>query len=144
MSLSSSPGKIGRFFGRVGIGMIATFVGLAIGFFDLANAAAFMILSIVCTAGISLVVWIPIWWVVGRFIQWVVASLSSSKDSCDKGPAESQPSRRLQDHEKAISTFIQKARAAKLCEADIGNRLLAAGWTAEEVDRGRKMIEGEK
>ena len=72
-STKKTTGKVGRFFARLGVGMLVTFVAMAI-FMGPDVAVFFVGLSIVCTAGISLVVWIPTWWGIGATIFLIISA----------------------------------------------------------------------
>jgi hypothetical protein len=53
---------------RMAIGAGVTFLGLVITLGGIEVAAGLLLISIVCTLGVSLVVWLPIFWAIG----WLV------------------------------------------------------------------------
>ena len=54
-----------RFFGRIGMGFLVSVPITSIITGGVEDAFGLLLMSIVCTAGIGLVFWIPIWWIAG-------------------------------------------------------------------------------
>jgi hypothetical protein len=131
MNHASPRWSFSRFFGRLVIGVVASFLGTAIATGSLADAAAFMLLSIICTAGMSLVVWIPIWWGVGWIIMALIGLISGTgKNNVAKSDSNRLP---ITTSDQVVAQFITRARACGLDSAEIQRRLVEAGWTDNAI-----------
>ena len=107
------------------------------------TANSILVLSIVCTAGISLVLWLPLCLVVG------LASLALARAAVDltrRAPASSGaesvpvpdgPVDANRDYDVAIiARYVQKATAANVPRGVIIDRLQRQGWSEREIAQG--------
>ena len=88
-----------------------------------------MFFSIVCTAGISLVVWIPGWWLLGTVVSQVFEMVL-------KQEAKASPPRPMGRRERQICTlanYMKKAHSAGLSVNSIVNNLEQAGWPTDLI-----------
>lgn len=138
----------------------AFFTGLvitsAILFFMLGNDFFSLIfLSIVCTLGISLVIWIPLFWLVGYITLSIIykinpqlnqSSLSNDQD-INQSPVPNNQSLKNQGvffvNNKqiyALVDYIKKAQAKGYSDSQIETRLKKNGWSQSEIDQAFQLI----
>ena len=128
-----------RFFVRLVVGFVVSFFGMAIATGSLADAAAFMLMSIICTAGISLVVWVPVWWGVGWIVMAIIGMVrGKGTDDFVRSESNRQP---IMNKEHVVADFITKARTCGLDNAEIRRRLIDAGWTDEAIADASKLAD---
>lgn len=115
---------------RIPIGMGVSVVVMAIACNSVVAAGGILIASIICTLGISLLMWIPIWWLLGAIvldcIDWA-GSIGSTPNTQRLGP---QPATR---DEIALTGYIRRSRRAGVSDAQITHRLREQGWTQAEI-----------
>ena len=115
----------------ISLALLAIFIG------GLGNAATFLILSIVCTAGISLVLWISIWWGIGFLFTTLVRAVGGP-DLAGRGNAakKRQAVQLLRNEtELALANYINTATLNGMSDPEIRNRLLKVGWNEVEIDK---------
>jgi hypothetical protein len=78
--------------------------------------------SIVCTLGVSLVLWVPLWWLLG----WIVLTLFQSKAAA---PVVATTPKHL----RPLITYIDQARSRGYSNDQIQRRLIQEGWSETEV-----------
>lgn len=78
--------------------------------------------SIVCTLGLSLILWVPLWWLTG----WIILTVFLR--------AESPPKDAVPKRVNPLITYIQQARSRGYSDEQIQRRLLQEGWTADDVE----------
>lgn len=105
---------------------------------------AFMILlvSIVCTAGIGLVVWIPLWWTVGWLTQtlfYKFRGTDAAGDSAGRAAAaaDEEPA---SSEELSLVQFLKRAEARGVSREVIDRALLGAGWSEVEIFQARSKL----
>jgi len=124
---------------------LAMFVGFPIVFLILAafvgsfsDAFALALMSIICTAGIGLVVWIPVCWIVG----WIVLKLgylafgSKTNDVADALTTEAQKT----VPDPALLRYMMAAREHGMDSAAVAQNLTAAGWTADSIELASRYV----
>ena len=102
-------------------------------------AGSLFALSIICTAGVSLIIWLPLGYLVGaitfavtRFFLKITGIQTGSKKAADEQPAEQkQPA--LNRDQMALVNYIQKARKKGLTDTQIAQNLLNNGWTNASI-----------
>lgn len=101
--------------------------------------------SIVCTLGVSLVIWIPIWWIAGTLTLSLVPRVA---DILERNRSATIPlpviPRQASPTQLAIANYIKKAENSGLSERAIINRLIANGWTEAEIERARVVTRNEQ
>jgi len=133
---------------RIGIGflvslVIAALVGTYEGFVGadlsvlegIGVSYAFVVTSIICTAGISLVVWLPVWWVLGAITLSLLERNGANAIEILKTP-------RLGHVSQAVIKFIQKEIAhGALSRDEINNRLLEMGWSDDTIKQANQIVD---
>lgn len=117
------------------VGIPVSFL-ILIPFVGVSDAGAFLLLSIVCTLGISLVVWIPIWFVLG----WIVLGIFKVAGFT---PVSVSPTRMPTQHERDVKGLIGYMRGAEangLSNEQITRTLEEAGWSSALIDEARKQL----
>lgn len=88
------------------------------------NGLPFFILSIVCTIGISLVVWIPL----AFFIGTLVFMLPGIKE---KNP--------ISREQQALRDYVSRAKNSGLSSEEIKKALKDKGWSEDEITAAENM-----
>jgi len=122
--------------------MTGTLRGIWRAVFALGNT---VLMSIVCTFGVSLVIWIPVLMVMGLVTLFLFDTGWSVLGSLVKGDrsgarrsdvdAESPSARSVAPSSRALSQFVLKMRAQGVAEPEIRMRLQRAGWGEKEISR---------
>ena len=120
----------------LGIGIIITFLGLSIFLGDIGGAISLIVLSVVCTAGISLIIWIPLCWAIG----WII--LQILKLAGVFSPATNPVNTRIESHTMALINYIKQAKNHGLSDTQIATRLRTQGWTNEDIETAQRMANG--
>ena len=125
------------------LGVALSFIILTIFTFDISAAFAILALSIICTAGISLIIWIPVWYILGylafaalRFVLSLfgvdlAASMGLNKKKNNPHPKKEQPA--LTRDQQALLSYIKKAQAKGLSNAEISSSLQKNGWSSDSI-----------
>ncbi|MFK7770044.1 MAG: hypothetical protein AB8B55_22740 [Mariniblastus sp.] len=115
--------------------LMAAFMG------DFVQPLALIAFSIICTAGIGLVVWLPIFWLVG----WIAISLFRlfSRNQNDNGSTESgsPSSAQLSVPDPALMRYMAAAKANGMDDASVTKNLANAGWSFESIALAAKYFE---
>ena len=136
------------------VGIVVTFIFLTIFMAgDVATAFAILLFSIICTAGISLILWLPLWYGVGyltvilfRLLVRAFGGQSASPAVTPQQPvAQAAPAgeQALSRDQVAIITYIKKAKAKGLNREFISKALQANGWPVESINQGFQRVEQE-
>jgi hypothetical protein len=124
------------FFGRVGMGFLVSIPITTIIAGGVENAFGLMLISIICTAGIGLVFWIPVWWIAGWLtLDVLVATIKKvSGDSDDQ--ATPVPARRERPSTAylALTAYIHKAIASGMDVDEMRRRLQQNGWQTADIE----------
>lgn len=101
--------------------------------------------SIVCTLGVSLILWIPIWWIVGSITILVAPRLGNTLNEA-RPEANNQlvTAQRASPAQRAIAQYIKKAENSGLSDQAIDNRLVANGWSEDEIELARGLANIER
>lgn len=105
----------------------AILVGLMSIFLTPGPAVSIIYYSVVCTAGISLVIWIPLATGVGRMARYIFSR-------GDQTLKPSMPSVAV-NRQTAIETYIRDATFKGAPIEQIVQQLRALGWSQQEIDR---------
>ena len=130
----------------VGIVVTAIIGVIAVG--DLTSAAILFVISVVCTFGMSLVIWLPLAWLVGILTLSVLMAiyLAGKKWIGWQWPAlEARMQRQSQDTAgqspttQALHRYISQATAKGYSDDKIQRRLLKQGWTMAEIEAAQTL-----
>jgi len=109
---------------------------------DPASAGILFVMSVVCTLGMSLVIWLPLAWLVGivtlsllmaiylagkKLIGWQWPLLEARLQRQPQDTAGQSPTT------QALHRYISQATAKGYSEDQIQRRLLKQGWTTAEI-----------
>lgn len=114
---------------------------------QLSSLLSFAIISIVCTMGVSLVVWIPavygIGWVTLAFVGAVAARVPEGgqpqperSEQNENRPAPAQPGRGWKE-QSAIEQYLARAKIYGLSDEQTATALKAGGWSDAEIQAVR-------
>ena len=122
-----------NFFARLGLGFLISIPVTVILTGGVENAFSLLLLSIVCTAGIGLVFWIPLWWFVGKLaldVVWKTAMGKTDQKPASAGNQTDFSSRNI----GALKAYVAKAITSGM-EVDEMTRLLQQnGWQQAEIE----------
>jgi len=104
------------------------------------NALQLVFFSIVCTAGIGLVFWIPAWWFLGMLVHDVVVRAVNGEPNQNSKrvskPADSQP----RDY-RALKAYIIKAEMRGMGFDEMMRRLQQSGWEKADIKNAYQDID---
>ena len=126
---------MGKFFGRVFVGFFVSIPIVCI----LAGGAeqGFMLLlfSIVCTAGIGLVFWIPVWALVGGLTLAIIGRFSGTVEEKpdERHGSGSLPRNKDIRHDLALTAYIKQSVATGMDADEMTRRLQLSGWATGEI-----------
>ncbi len=146
-----------KYVGTIALGALITFIILVFMAGDIATAGAIYIGSIVCTLGISLILWLPLWygvgWIVTAIFKTIEGHLGPEKDKGITSAAEALPqtgklqalTERLNQelhndpalarNQAALLNYISKAREKGLSNQQITLNLANTGWPADHINQ---------
>jgi hypothetical protein len=130
---------------RIVVGFCVTFVILFVVTRGVTTAGMFLAVSIVCTAGVALVVWIPAWWIVGWLTLAVVGFFTSRfEKDVSKARSENEPvggyAPVSEWTDLALEGYLRKAETKGLDPKKVTDRLLHLGWSIGEIQTARKNV----
>jgi hypothetical protein len=104
------------------------------------GALGLLFISIICTLGISLTIWIPLWYFVGwltiGLVRWLAKIIRGTPSRLNSQQPESarsdQPT--LPKNRLALVSFITKAREKGLTDEQIILQLKNNGWAEDEIN----------
>ena len=123
---------MGGFIGRVCVGFLVSLPVICTLVGDVNKGFGFLLLSIVCTAGISLAVWIPAWWVVGWVTLAVVSQIGNITNKVEPEPV-SQLTVVPNPNKLALTAYVRQAMAFGMDADEMTRRLQLNGWEAAEI-----------
>ena len=134
------------------VGIIVTIIFLTIFMAgDISSALLILVFSVICTAGISLILWLPIWYGVGYLMvalfRLLVRAFGGQPSSPQQPLAQAAPAgeqgQALSRDQLAVTNYIKKARAKGLNRESISKTLQTNGWTADSINQGFQWVEQE-
>lgn len=135
-----------EFLKAMGIGLLVT---LAACMFS-PDLAMFTLASIVCTAGIGLVIWIPVWFLIGAGSLAVIRAISGqssrkrkSKDARSLHPAATKPKSGDARSLEMVADYIRRETVRQTSPIFIDQRLKEAGWSDAIIARAHRIAESE-
>lgn len=121
------------FIARVLVGFIISAPITAILAGGVQNAIGLMLVSLVCTAGIGLVFWIPVWLLVGVFTMDVLFKNVNGKPD-QKQESVPNPTELPKLDYLALTAYIGKATASGMDLDEITRRLRFNGWQKADIE----------
>jgi len=91
--------------------------------------------SIICTAGVSLVIWIPLSYGVGSLIVSIYESVSKSKKTGGDGPKSS-----MNNEQKALTGYIHQSRSKGVSDDNIFSLLKNNGWAENAIHEAFGLV----
>jgi len=137
---------------NIPVGIVVTLIFLTIFMEgDVSTALAILVFSVICTAGISLILWLPIWYGVGYLMvalfRLLVRAFGGQSSSPQQPLAQAAPTgeqgQALSRDQLAITNYIKKAKAKGLNRESISKTLQTNGWTADSINKGFQLVEQE-
>ncbi|OGY20952.1 MAG: hypothetical protein A2126_02815 [Candidatus Woykebacteria bacterium GWB1_45_5] len=118
-------------FAKTLIGFVTITVVLSL--FTAGGALILILASIVCTAGVSLVIWIPLSYGVGSLI---VGLLQGQRIIVQEAKVETAgpgtgPKMPITNEEVALTNYVKQARACGMPASEIAANLKEKGWSEE-------------
>ena len=120
------------------IGAPVTFLGLTIFVGGVENAWAVLVVSVVCTAGIGLVFWIPLCWLVGSGTLALIGIFVKKPDGKEEATRKHTQFRR---HEVALADFFRRAKDRGMSDDKIVADLRRNGWSDSQVQKARRILD---
>jgi hypothetical protein len=119
------------------VGIPVTFLGLILIAGSVESAVQIVLVSIICTAGVGLLFWIPLCWAVGG----VTVALATLVMKLYEGRYEASPEHPLQNrNEHALTAYIRRMQDRGRSDDEIVAHLLKSGWSVSEVEKARRML----
>lgn len=93
---------------------------------------SWVIVSVVCTAGLGLAIWIPVCWALGEVTLQLLGALTGrssrnrSRAPSADGAAQAAPAGSAL--KSALHTYVERMRTAGLADDELRARLRRAGW----------------
>ena len=150
------------------IGAVMALIVLAIFVGDLGSAFALMALSIICTAGISLIIWIPVCYILGYMVIALVRVAlkaagvdvgglfgGSKRDNNSPDDPTAEPSLQnlttaldedlavksnLTKDQAALINYIRKAKQKGLSNDVITRNLGQNGWNTDSINQAFQLV----
>ena len=123
---------------RIMCGLLIVLVVVAVGTGGaVGDALGFFFLSIICTLGISLVIWLPAFYFAG----WATLGIGKAITKRLGGKvAETPLSKRavLSGEEVALTRYIRQVEARGMSHDEITRRLRRGGWSDEMIQKVRR------
>lgn len=121
---------------RIAVGMAVSFlVTTIVMIFATADLTAALLIfpsllaaSVICTLGLGLIIWVPLFWLVG-FIVLAIADLFGFPRT------RVQATSPVQRDIRAITGYISQSRVQGASDTQITTRLREKGWTDDEINR---------
>lgn len=122
------------FWSSLSVGFLATLLAGLI-FQDL---LPFMAATIICTLGIGLVFWIPVWWLVGFLLtvplKLIVLKLQSDEEAARQQAAKAKKNKLIADAETQLVDYIRRKMASGGDKRDaLIKQLKGVGWNDAEI-----------
>jgi hypothetical protein len=134
-----------RRFIQILIGIPITFGSLALISGGVQPALAIIQISLFCTLGISLVVWIPLCWFFGMLVLKIAEDISGRtlipSDSIEirSGGLRQQNISPMPEN-ISVANYIEKGIKQGWSESQINSRLKAQGWNDEEIAEAQVVV----
>ncbi|MFK0733198.1 MAG: hypothetical protein HEQ35_24695 [Gloeotrichia echinulata IR180] len=128
------------------LGALIVFISIAVISGGIENAGMIVSASIVCTLGISLLIWIPLCWVVGWTV-FEICSLLFGEERMRRAfriataDADQTPINLPINNTELLSLvdYIKKCQRQGWSDTQIYSRLKARGWEDEEIEQAQNL-----
>ena len=141
MELQAIRFLVGLLVSFLGLSIFATFAGSSDVISSLINV---FIISVICTLGISLVFWIPLFWIIGYFVLEVFGlfnrSFGNRDDAGERGTGDRSVARSVQTDTQAIVRYINQSRGYGVSDQQIATRLRSKGWLDSEINHAFQQV----
>lgn len=98
---------------------------------------AWVIVSVVCTAGLGLVIWIPVCWFLGEvtleFLGALTGRSSRNRSSAPSADGAATPAPAGSTMNSALQTYVERMRAAGVADDELPARLRRVGWDEQTI-----------
>ena len=124
---------------RVLVGFVTLYLIMAIGMADFTSAGLLMFASIICTAGLGLIIWFPLSWLTGFVVIYLFNSIRRKsflppKQDSLSGSIDGMVTAPIVSNDVlAIAQYIAKSRQRGASDSQITNRLKWTGWTDRDI-----------
>ena len=130
---------------RIFVGLLVSFLGAGIFsvFAGVADTASSLIMaftiSVICTLGLSLFIWIPFFWIVG-FIALEIfglfgrVSANGGHAGAGQGAGDRPVALSVRTDTQAMVSYINQSRVHGASDQQIATRLRSKGWTDGEIN----------
>ncbi len=140
---------------RAVVGFIVLYIISAIIMMDPGGAMTLILLSIICTLGISLAIWIPLSYLVGWIILGSIQFILRLTEAAERQPESPksklqtlskqldqtlQPESSLTNDQRAMANYITKARGKGLTNEEISSKLRNNGWSVDAIKWGFDFV----
>src|SRR3989344_6636765 len=115
---------------KIVVGFVSTFFLISIFGGGVQTAYQLYAFSIICTAGISLLLWVPLWFGVGSL---VVASVTAMRQSIKGKTPEAEQKSKLTNDQKALTDYIHQSRSKGVNDDNIFSLLKSNGWEENAI-----------
>lgn len=124
---------------KVILGFIVSYLFLLLMLGGFNNVNILLMYSVICTAGVGLVIWILLWYGVGSVVYWIISSVFTEPEKpAEKGKANHDL---LQAKDKlAIISYINSARSNHIKDEAIESMLKLNGWSDTAIKEGFKHV----
>jgi len=131
--------------------LIGSLVLIIIGLIDQSNLGTVMLFGILCTAGLGLIPFFIIAWIIGSVVMFIVdairgsqknpalavAGASAGKKAAAKKQAQEATSSVPQDL-LALNKYVTEARESGIVDWEITRRLKKQGWSEDQIKSALK------
>ena len=133
---------MGRYFGRVFVGFFVSIPIVCILAGGVEQGFLLLLVSIVCTAGIGLVFWIPVWGLVGGLTLAIISGFSNKVEEKPDARHGSGFPLRNKDirHDLALTAYIRQAMDIGMDADEITRRLQLSGWGTGEIQSAHQRF----
>jgi biotin transporter BioY len=121
------------------VGFFISFLVTAILTGGVQNALGLLLASIVCTAGVGLVFWIPVWWLVGA-IALSCFSLMDTGNPERKPEPVPNPMDLPNVYALALKAYFSKAVASGMKPDEMMRQLQDNGWKKADIERAYALF----
>lgn len=118
-----SDGRLGKAALYSSVGLVITYLGLLITL-GWQNAFMVIVFSVICTLGVSLVFWLPLFWLIGYLTFAVVALFRNTSDETSSFAIAQT---------RSLQSYIQRSLQAGTDEVQIRRRLQEQGWSDRDI-----------
>ena len=141
LALQATRLLVGCLISFFGISILTTFTGSS----DFASSLInIFLISVICTLGLSLFIWIPLFWMVGFLALEIFGllnrSLNHRGDAGEGGTSDRQAVFAVSTDIQAMVSYINQSRVHGATDQQIATRLRAKGWTEGEINHAFQQV----